>query len=193
MPAAGMLIDNTATFDNVHTPNCVPAGETSCSTETTHHEVRFAILTLAKSSDPVSGSVVQRGDRIDYTVTPTNTGLAAATRTITDTLPDHVTLVSGLHVPAFTSNDGEGTVTWLVNVPAATVGEGGTLPGTVSLTYAVTVDNSAPEGATLTNVALVDGQCVGNADASACTTDHHVPTGALTLVKHVDKATASLR
>ena len=124
-------------------------------------------------------------------MTLTNTGLAAATRTITDTLPAHVTLVSGSDVPKFTSNDGAGKVTWLVNVPAATAGEGGTVPGTVSLTYAVTVDSNAPEGATLTNVALVDGQCVGNADASACTTDHHVPTGALTLVKHVDKATAS--
>jgi len=43
----------------------------------------------------------------------------------------------------------------------------------------------------LTNVALVDGACVGNDGASACTTDHHVPTGALTLAKHVDKATAN--
>ena len=175
----GTLIDNTATFSNVHTPGCNSA---TCSTETTHHEVRFAILTLAKSSNPVSGSIVQRGDRIDYTITLTNTGLAdSPVKTITDTLPSHVTVVSGSASPAFTSASGS-TVTWDVVVKAGQ---------TVTLTYAVTVDKDAPEGATLTNVALVDGSCVGNADPSACTTDHHVPTGALTLVKHVDKATAS--
>jgi uncharacterized repeat protein (TIGR01451 family)/fimbrial isopeptide formation D2 family protein len=186
----GTLIDNTATFSNVHTPNCLPAGETSCNTETTHHEVRFPVLTLAKSSNPASGSIVQRGDRIDYTITLTNTGLDGVQKTITDTLPDHVTVVGGSAVPAFTTVNGN-VVTWTVNVPPATVGEGGNVPGTVVLTYSVTVDNDAPQGATLTNVALINGECVGNADASACTTDHHVPTGALTLVKHVDKATAS--
>ena len=164
----GTLIDNTATVKG--TP-----------TDTTHHEVEFPVLTLAKSSNPASGSIVQRGDRIDYTVTLTNTGLDSVQKTITDTLPDHVTLVDGSATPAFTTINGS-VVTWLVNVPAN---------GNVTLTYSVTVDKDAPEGATLTNVALVDGQCVGNEDASACTTDHHVPTGALTLAKHVDKATAS--
>ena len=175
----GQLIDNTASFTNVHTPGC--EGET-CSTDTTHHEVRFPILTLAKSSNPVSGSIVQRGDRIDYTITLANTGLdASAPTTITDTLPTNVTIVNGSANPAFTTVNGN-VVTWTVTVPAGQ---------TKTLTYGVTVNSDAPQGATLTNVALVNGQCVGNADESACTTDHHVPTGALTLVKHVDKATAS--
>jgi uncharacterized repeat protein (TIGR01451 family) len=175
----GTLIDNTATFTNVHTPGC--EGET-CSTDTTHHEVRFPILTLAKSSNPVSGSIVQRGDRIDYTITLANTGLdASAPTTVTDTLPTNVTIVSGSANPAFTTVNGN-VVTWTVTVPAGQ---------TQTLTYGVTVNSDAPQGATLTNVALVNGQCVGNADESACTTDHHVPTGALTLVKHVDKTTAA--
>src|SRR5205823_5811544 len=46
----------------------------------------------------------------------------------------------------------------------------------------VTVNRDAPEGATLTNLVTVAGV--------SATTDHHVPTGDLTLVKHVDKATA---
>ena len=165
----GTLIDNTAAVNQ--TP-----------TNTTHHEVEFAVLTLAKSSNPASGSVVQLGDRIDYTVTLANSGLAAsAPTTVSDTLPDHVTVVAGSPSPAFTSVNGN-VVSWTVTVPAKS---------TATLTYSVTVNQDAPQGATLTNVALVNGQCVGNADATACTTDHHVPTGALTLVKHVDKATAS--
>jgi len=145
----------------------------------TKHFVKFAVLTINKSANPASGSVVQRGDQIDYTITLTNTGLGAAgAQTVTDTLPANVTVVPGSISPAAVSNDGS-TITWSVGVPAAT--QAG--PGKTVLKYSVTVDADAPLGSTQTNVATLGDQ--------TSTTEHHVPTGALTLVKHVDKSTAT--
>jgi uncharacterized repeat protein (TIGR01451 family) len=181
----GTLVDNTAAFTNNHTPNCVPAvGQNQdCTTNTTHHEVEFPIIALNKSANPPSGSIVQHGARIDYTVEISNSGLAAAPGTVvTDTLPDHVTLVPGSISPTPDSVS-NGVITWKIDVPAGTANT----PATVDLTYSVTVDQDAPEGATLLNEALVNGVCPVS---SACTTDHHVPTGDLTLVKHVNHATA---
>jgi uncharacterized repeat protein (TIGR01451 family) len=51
------------------------------------------------------------------------------------------------------------------------------------LKYSVTVDADAPLGSTQTNVVTLGEH--------TSTTDHHVPTGALTLVKHVDKTSAT--
>jgi uncharacterized repeat protein (TIGR01451 family) len=164
--ANGTLIDNTASVNG-------------SATNTTHHEVEFAVLGIAKSASPADGSIVQRGDQIDYTVTVTNTGLAAAAaQTVTDTLPANVTVVSGSISPTAQTADATHLV-WSVDVPAASA-DG---PGTVVLKYSATVDPDAPLGSTQTNVATL-----GN-DSS--TTEHHVPTGALTLVKHVDKTSAA--
>jgi len=162
----GTLIDNTATVNDV-------------PTNTTHHVVETAVLAIAKTAVPASGSIVQPGDQIDYTITITNTGHAAAlAQTVTDTLPAHITVIASSVDPAAQTVDATHIV-WLVDVPAATNAG----PGTVVLTYSVTVDADAPEGSTLTNVATLGG------DDS--TTEHHVASGDLTLVKHVDKATAA--
>ena len=75
----------------------------------------------------------------------------------------------------------------MVDVPAAQNG----VDGVTTITYTVTVDSTASEGATLTNAVLIGGECPGAQEGSdPCTTAHHVPTGALTLVKHVDKTSA---
>jgi uncharacterized repeat protein (TIGR01451 family) len=187
----GTLIDNTATFDNVNTPSgstCLNPGETTCDTNTTHHEVEFAVLALAKTADPASGSIVQRGDTIDYTITVTNSGLAPAQGvTVNDTLPDNVTLDAASVTPALESNV-NGVLSWIVDVPAKSDG----VNGVTTITYSVTVNADAPKGSTLTNAVLIDGECPGApAETSPCITDHHVPTGDLTLVKHVDKTVAN--
>lgn len=162
----GTLIDNTATVND-------------SPTNTTHHEVEFAVLGIAKTASPASGSIVQRGDRIDYTVTVTNTGLAPATsQVVTDTLPANVTVVGGSIDPAAQSADASHIV-WSVDVPAASDG----VPGTTVLKYSVTVNADAPLGSTQTNLVTLGEH--------TSTTDHHVPTGALTLVKHVDKTSAT--
>jgi len=164
--ADGTLIDNTATVNDA-------------PTNTTHHVVVTAVLAIAKTADPVSGSIVQPGDQIDYTITVTNTGHAAAlTQTVTDTLPAHITVIASSIDPDAQTVDAT-QIVWVADVPAATNAG----PGTVVLTYSVTVNADAPQGSTLTNVATLGGH-----DA---TTEHHVASGDLTLVKHVDKATAA--
>jgi uncharacterized repeat protein (TIGR01451 family) len=161
----GTLIDNTATVNDV-------------PTNTTHHEVKAPVLAIAKTANPPSGSTVQPGDQIGYTITVTNTGHAAAlSQTVVDTLPAHVTVVSGSIDPAAQTVDATHIV-WIIDVPAATA-DGS---GMVVLTYSVTVDPNAPQGSTLTNSVTL-----GN---HTSTTEHHVPTGDLTLVKHVDKSSA---
>jgi len=163
--ADGTLIDNTATVNGV-------------PTNTTHHEVGVAVLAIAKTADPPSGSIVQPGDQINYTITVTNTGHAAATgETVTDTLPANVSLVDGSVDPIAQTVDAT-QIVWVIDVPAATA-DG---PGTVVLTYAVTVNADAPQGSTQTNLVTLGDH--------TSTTEHHVASGDLTLVKHVDKATA---
>lgn len=147
----------------------------------------FPVLALAKTADPASGSIVQRGDSIDYTISVTNSGTGAAHQvSVVDTLPANVTLDESSVSPTETDNS-NGRLTWLVDVPPAQNG----VDGVTTITYTVTVDATAPEGATLTNAVLIDGACPGAPVGSdPCTTDHHVPTGDLTLVKHVDKTAA---
>jgi uncharacterized repeat protein (TIGR01451 family) len=186
----GTPIDNTGTFTNTHTAtaDCLDPSQGQCHTNTTYHEVEFPVLALAKTADPASGSIVQRGASIDYTITVSNSGLAGAQGiSVVDTLPSNVTLDESSVNPTEVSND-NGKLTWLVDVPRSQDG----VDGVTTITYTVTVDATAPEGQTLTNAVLIDGECPGApAGSDPCTTDHHVPTGDLTLVKHVDQTVAS--
>jgi uncharacterized repeat protein (TIGR01451 family)/LPXTG-motif cell wall-anchored protein len=126
---------------------------------------------LDKTSDPASGSVVQPGSQIDYTVTVNNTGDVAINEgVVTDILPAHVTIIDGTIDNSGTDN-GDGTITWLVDLA----------PGeSLDLHYSVTVDQDAPPGSTLVNTAKFF-----NLQA---TTTHRVPTGKLTIVKEVSPA-----
>jgi len=140
--------------------------------------VDVAILAIAKTAHPASGLVVQPGGQIDYTITVTNTGHAVAdAQAVTDTLPANVTVIASSIVPAAEAVDATHIV-WVIDVPAATA-DGS---GMVVLTYSVTVNADAPQGSMLTNLVTLGDR--------ASTTEHHVATGDLTLVKHVDKATA---
>ena len=123
--------------------------------------------TLDKNSVPPSGSTVQPGSTINYTVTVGNTGdVAIGDTPVTDILPPHVTVKAG------TISDGGvlagGVITWHVSLA----------PGAShTFTYSVTVDANAPEGGVLVNTArFLDLQD---------TTSHVVPSGDLALVKEV--------
>lgn len=173
--ANGASIANSATV-NDHPTNTVY--HSVVVTSPPPPPVTSPLLHLAKSSVPASGSIVQVGDTIAYTINVTNTGDGAANaQTVTDTLPAGVTLVDGSAKPAPTSVNGQ-TLTWTVDVPAAT----GATPGAAAITYSVTVDPDVAPGSTLTNTATVAGL--------TATTDHHVATGDLTLVKRVAQSTA---
>ncbi len=101
---------------------------------------------LTKTSDPASGSDVEPGATIEYTVTLTNTGGTVAVSDLTDTLPVGVAFeqVTG-STPAIDSQAGQ-VITWQdVSVE----------PGqTVVLTYSVSVDQDAEVGSSLVNDAV---------------------------------------
>ncbi|WP_413452152.1 hypothetical protein AA0Y32_12295 [Georgenia phoenicis] len=122
--------------------------------------------TLTKSSDPVSGSTVDPGDTITYTVTATSTGDVALTDlTITDDLSDvveHARPTGAVEASVGTVDwDGENLV-W--DIP--------TLTGTATLTYRVVVDDDA-WNVRLRNVVTGEGPpppvCI------ECTTTHITP------------------
>ncbi len=135
--------------------------------------------TLEKTADPASGGVVQPDGSIEYTVTVGNTGdIAITDARVTDTLPPFVTVDEtsisdgGVFVAGSDTSVSAGTITWSVDLAAA--GDEG---DTVELTYEVTVDEDAPEGAVLVNRAVLF--------SLEDTTTHVVPTGDLTIVKEV--------
>ena len=130
---------------------------------------------LDKISNPGSGSTVQPGTRIDYSVKVWNTGDVAITNAdVLDILPPNVTVD-----PASISDGGalsadRTRITWKVTLAPADVN---TAADEKTFTYAATVDADAPEGAVLLNTA----RFLGLED----TTTHVVPTGDLTVVKEV--------
>lgn len=99
---------------------------------------------FAKASDPVSGSEVQPGDTIAYTVTGSNTGGTALNVAISDSLSDvlqhadyngdAVAKVNGQTVAAPTYNPATKTLSWSGPVPAGQ---------SVTLEYTVTVHADA--------------------------------------------------
>ena len=116
--------------------------------------------TLTKTSNPASGSTVQPGGVVTYTLTAHNPSAAVVTgATATDDLSgvlDHATLRQPLPSGAALSGT---TLSW--TLPTLQPG------GTVRLSYAVTVDSDAYD-ATLTNVVTPGGygHCAG------CVYDH---------------------
>lgn len=130
---------------------------------------------LDKTSDPVSGSTVQPGSTINYSVKVWNTGDVAITGAdVVDILPPHVTVnESSISDGGVLSADRK-QITWKVTLapanPDSTADE-------KTFTYSVTVNANAPEGAVLVNTA----RFLGLQD----TTSHVVPTGDLTILKEV--------
>ena len=139
----------------------------------TQHVVGVPVPTLDKFANPVTTdaapTLVQPGTRIDYSVTVGNTGNFAITDApVVDTLPNNVTAIaSTISDGGSLSGDGK-TITWTVTLaPAAHK----------TFTYAVTVNQAAPQGSVLVNTAKFQNL--------TDTTTHVVPTGAMTIVKGV--------
>ena len=121
---------------------------------------------LSKSSDPASGSTVNPGDTITYTLTADNTSAATVTgATAVDTLPTNAALVTAAPGRAHRTI-GDGTLTWTIPDIA---------PGSaVTVSYAVTV-NAGAYNQTVRNVVTTSspgGRCEEPAD---CTTEHFTP------------------
>ncbi|KAB1886566.1 DUF11 domain-containing protein [Microbacterium maritypicum] len=104
-------------------------------------------FTLTKTSDPVSGTTVDGGDTITYTVTGTNTGATVLDPvTITDDLSDVLNNAALTGTP--TASVGSAPVlagdemTWTGVLPVG---------GVVVLTYTVTLDADVPTGTFVNN------------------------------------------
>jgi len=141
-------------------------------------------LTLAKSSVPAAGSTVQRGDSITYTLTYANTGNAPASTVVTsDPLPADVNFTSASAGGTYDANTR--TVSWAIgNLGAGTGG---------SVSFVVTVAQTATDGEQLTNVATIGGAGLGPVQSNPDTVTVSVPatpTPTLAVVKSVDKKTA---
>jgi uncharacterized repeat protein (TIGR01451 family) len=107
-------------------------------------------LAISKGSTPPSGTTVQSGDVINYSITVTSTGTAAAINVnVSDAIPVGTTYVAGSAVPAATS--GPSPLVW--NIPTLNVGASRTF------VFAVTVDPN-PATISVQNVASVSANTI---------------------------------
>ncbi|WP_187994789.1 DUF11 domain-containing protein [Schaalia sp. JY-X159] len=165
--AYGVTLKNVATGDGAVPPSTCASGSEECSTT---HNTDLA-WTLAKTSDPASGSKVSPGDTITYTlkVTSLSKDKAVTGVTVTDNL---------LSVVAYADLDEDGlpagvtydsatkTLTWAVGSLAA--GQ------TKSIDYQVTV-NADAYGVTLKNLATGSGSVPPQTcptGSQSCSTTH---------------------
>ncbi|WP_051218175.1 GEVED domain-containing protein [Nocardioides insulae] len=160
-----------------------PAYDPDCSTQV---PVLEAGLEVTKTSD--AGAEVVPGDTVTYTVTVDNTGEvaypASAPATVSDDLSgvlDDASFVPGSIVLAPDIGTAARTgqrLTW--SGPLA-------VGGTVTISYAVTVDDPPGGDAVLANAVVAPGSnCPAGAEDPACTTS--TPVRALTIEKTVDGA-----
>jgi uncharacterized repeat protein (TIGR01451 family) len=142
-------------------------------------------LSLTKSATPADGSTVERGERIDYMLSYSNTGDAdATTADISDVVPASTTYVAGSASCGGTCtasyDAASNTVHWSLAIPAHSNG---------AVSFSVTVDNDAVDGTVIKNV----GQLTSGTHKVPSNTVQHlvfVPSGDLRLHKSVDKDSA---
>ena len=104
------------------------------------------LLAIVKSSQPVPGTRVKVGDRIDYTLVVTNTGKATASNvTVSDAIPQGTVYITGSAVPAPTS--GPSPLVWNIGSLAANQSK--------SVSFAVTVQTTDSNLSAIVNVASV--------------------------------------
>ena len=144
---------------NVATPKD-PDG--TCASCTTEHRTSPA-WTLKKTSDPASGTDVDAGSTITYTLTAANAGKAVVTGAkATDDLTKVVPFADLGTLPAGLTRSGN-TLTWAIpDIP---------IRGSVSVRFSVKVHDDAAN-VTVANhagVASPDGDC------ARCSTHNHVP------------------
>ncbi|WP_217182996.1 isopeptide-forming domain-containing fimbrial protein [Streptomyces sp. AC495_CC817] len=151
--ASGEVLRNTAsgtatpTAPNPEDPDgpSIPGEPIVPPTVTTEHPVIGSGFTVSKTADPVTGTAVDPGDTITYTITGTNTG---------DTVLDPATLVDDLSAALAHAeyNDDVRSSVGTATVDGGTLEWSGSLAprGSVVITYSVTVDADAG-GETLRN------------------------------------------
>jgi fimbrial isopeptide formation D2 family protein len=146
---------------------CVPAPDETPNCETVQ---KYGGYTFSKTSNPKSGSTVASGDRIDYTLTVTQTGAAPTTGTVVDDLSkvlDDATWVGNQKATSGTVTREGNKLTWKGDLAIGQV---------VTITYSVTVNDNG-DGAIKNVVTSPDktAACVPAADQNPdCTTNQTV-------------------
>ncbi|MCT1477154.1 isopeptide-forming domain-containing fimbrial protein [Microbacterium sp. p3-SID336] len=187
--AGGSVLENTAS-GSATPPGGVPPIETPpATTENPVNEPGFA---LSKSADPATGSRVDPGSVITYTVTGVNTG---------ETALDPVTIaddLSGVLAHAAYNDDATATLSdGTVSTPVVS-GEELSWQGVlglgqrVTITYSVTVHGDAA-GATVANLAVGTATAPGGAELTPppATTEHRVGTPGFVFAKTADPGTGT--
>ena len=177
--------------------NCVTGSEEDC---TTSHTPGIPGLTVKKASDPESGSLVNPGQTITYTVVASNTGNTNLTNvTVDDDLAavlNHGTYVAG----SATASTGAAptvsgtTLTWTGDLA---------VEGTVTLTYQVTINDDVTAADVLVNHVTGEGTNPNNPDnpnvpsncvtgsEQDCTTSHTPGIPGLAVAKSSDPASGA--
>lgn len=173
--AADVVLRNVVT-----TPS--PDGGCTENCTTTHLVPGWS---LSKSSNPVSGTAVQVGDTITYTVTVKVTPTAPAsgivvTDDLSEVLGKAVLLTGSINASLGTATVSGNELIWNVGTVAA--------DGTATLTYQAIVQ-SAAQGARIKNVVTATGD-VPYTSCDPCTTEH--PVGRLPVTGSESAAMAGL-
>ncbi|MDR6842173.1 OmpA family protein [Pseudoxanthomonas sacheonensis] len=165
-------INNSVVPSGPDNPVCSSSG---CATT---HQIVPTVVTVAKSSNPASGTTVDPGDTIGYTLT-VNVANSATTGavTLTDTLSAGQTLGT---LPAGCSA--------AVRVVTCVLGAGA-LPGSHTFAYAVTVDSNAT--GSIGNNVVPSGTDNPTCAAGGCTTTHTIIATAVTVAKSSNPASGS--
>jgi uncharacterized repeat protein (TIGR01451 family) len=168
----GVMISNAAQVASTETPT------PTTSNAVTHTVVASANLSITKLASPVSGTQVDPGSGINYTIVVVNTGNAPATNlVITDALPISTTFFSSQLVPPIGSIVGPDPL--VATIPSLP-GNG----GAVMFLISINVMTNAQPGLVITNAA----QMVSNETAITDTnvTTHVVKAPDLAISKVAD-------
>ncbi|WP_152670177.1 DUF7507 domain-containing protein [Lysobacter capsici] len=152
-----------------------------CTNCTTTHPVAAPVISSSKSSDPATGTTVNPGATITYTLSTTVTTAAlTSVYTLTDTISGDQTFGSVTNAGSYTCT---GTGPLVCTLPA------GTLPGTYTLTYTTTVDADA--AGTVGNSVTGSGGGDPDPECTNCTTTHPVAAPVISSSKSSDPATGT--
>jgi uncharacterized repeat protein (TIGR01451 family) len=133
-------------------------------------------FTLAKGANPASGSIVQPGTLLTYTITYLNTGnVTLQDKVITDPLPTGTVYESIADGGVF--DTATGVASWHTGVVAP--------DGSKVVHWTVKVMSGLPAGSVIVNVGKIG-------DVSSNETTNPVASGALTLIKQAGSATVEI-
>jgi uncharacterized repeat protein (TIGR01451 family) len=154
VPSGTLRITNE--IDINYPPMTDAIGETIIDPQPANNHFEFSNplviyhTSVEKDATPAPGSIVERGDLITYTLSYINDGMAALSGVVlTDTLPSTVSYVPGSIWPPGQGNASDPTMLkW--NVGSLASGQEG------SASFVVTVKNTAPDQARITNTFSID-------------------------------------